>query len=64
MGELAEDIDIGFIADAEIPIWNGVQSVHDPLWMTNFETIYDHPELMVEWYAILGNHEYHGNTQA
>ncbi|OQB31458.1 MAG: Calcineurin-like phosphoesterase [Bacteroidetes bacterium ADurb.Bin174] len=65
MGELAEDIDIEFIADAgDTHHWNGVQSVHDPLWMTNFETIYDHPELMVEWYAILGNHEYHGNTQA
>ena len=65
MGELAEEIGIEFIAAAgDTHHWGGVQSVHDPLWMTNFETIYDHPELMVEWYAVLGNHEYRGNTQA
>lgn len=44
--------------------YQGVQSVADPLWMTNFEQIYSHPELQVEWYPILGNHEYRGNTQA
>ncbi len=65
MGELAEEIGIEFIAAAgDTHHWGGVQSVHDPLWMTNFETIYDHPELMEEWHAILGNHDYQGNTQA
>lgn len=42
----------------------GVRSVHDPLWLTNFEWIYKHPELMIPWYAVLGNHEYEGTTQA
>lgn len=42
----------------------GVQSVDDPLWMTNYELIYAHPELQVKWYPLLGNHEYRGNTQA
>ncbi|MBP8602227.1 MAG: metallophosphoesterase [Bacteroidaceae bacterium] len=65
MGELAENIGIEFVAAAgDTHHWGGVQSVHDPLWMTNFETIYDHPELMEEWYPVLGNHEYRGNTQA
>ena len=65
MGELAEDIGIEFIAAAgDTHHWGGVQSVHDPLWMTNFELIYDHPELREDWHAILGNHEYQGNTQA
>jgi 3',5'-cyclic AMP phosphodiesterase CpdA len=32
--------------------------------MTNYELIYKHPELQVEWYPLLGNHEYQGNTQA
>ena len=36
----------------------------DPLWMTNYELIYSHPELQIPWYPILGNHEYRGNTQA
>ena len=39
-------------------------SVDDPLWMTNYELIYSHPDLMLDWYPVLGNHEYRGNTQA
>lgn len=42
----------------------GVQSTADPLWMTNYELIYSHPELQVPWYPVLGNHEYRGNSQA
>lgn len=42
----------------------GIGSVNDPLWMTNYELIYSHPELQVEWCPVLGNHEYRGNTQA
>jgi len=38
--------------------------VNDPLWMTNYELIYSHPELMIDWFPVLGNHEYRGNTQA
>ena len=29
-----------------------------------YELVYSHPELMIPWYPILGNHEYRGNTQA
>jgi hypothetical protein len=65
MGELAAESDIEFVAAAgDVHHFNGVASVSDPLWMTNYELIYDHPELMLDWYAILGNHEYRGNTQA
>jgi len=65
MGKFAENHDIEFVAAAgDIHHFNGVASVNDPLWMTNFELIYDHPELMLDWYAIFGNHEYRGNTQA
>lgn len=42
----------------------GVESTADPLWMTNYELIYNHPELMVPWLPVLGNHEYRGNTRA
>jgi len=65
MGEVGEKVDIEFVAllgDAHH--FNGVASVQDPLWLTNFELIYDHPELMCEWYPVLGNHDYRGNTQA
>lgn len=65
MGALAADADVEFVAAAgDIHHFNGVASTSDPLWMTNFELIYDHPSLMLDWYAILGNHEYRGNTQA
>ena len=65
MGWMAEDVDPEFVAAiGDVHHFEGVQSVDDPLWMTNYELIYSHPDLMIDWYAILGNHEYRGNTQA
>ncbi len=65
MGALAERADIEFVASAGDTFhYLGVESTADPLWMTNYELIYDHPELQIDWYPMLGNHEYHGNTQA
>lgn len=43
---------------------SGVQSVSDPLWMTNFENVYKGPELQTEWHPVLGNHDYKGNPDA
>lgn len=51
-------------AAGDIHHFNGVRSVDDPLWMTNYELVYAHPELMLDWFPVLGNHEYRGNTQA
>lgn len=65
MGKMAENVDIEcVVAAGDIHHFEGVRSVNDPLWMTNYELIYSHPELMLPWYPILGNHEYRGNTQA
>ncbi len=65
MGTMAETIGPEcVIAAGDIHHFNGVASTSDPLWMTNYETIYAHPELMLDWFPILGNHEYRGNTQA
>lgn len=65
MGTMAEEIGPEFvIATGDIHHFEGVRSVNDPLWMTNFELIYSHPELMIDWFPVLGNHEYRGNTQA
>jgi 3',5'-cyclic AMP phosphodiesterase CpdA len=65
MGEIAEPADIEFVATAgDVFHYLGVQSTADPLWWTNYEMIYSHPELQVDWYPVLGNHEYHGNSQA
>jgi len=65
MGKMGEKIGPEFVlATGDIHHFEGVRSVNDPLWMTNFELIYSHPELMIDWFPILGNHEYRGNTQA
>ena len=65
MGKIAEEEDFeAVLALGDIHHFMGVQSVNDPLWMTNYELIYSHSELQIPWYPILGNHEYRGNTQA
>lgn len=65
MGEWADKADVEFIAAiGDVHHFNGVISTQDPLWMTNYELIYKHPELMIDWFPTLGNHEYRGNTQA
>lgn len=65
MGVMAEEIGPEcIIAAGDVHHFDGVQSVSDPLWMTNYELIYSHPELMIAWLPILGNHEYRGNTRA
>lgn len=42
----------------------GVSATSDPLWTESFESVYDAPELKCPWYAILGNHDYKGRTEA
>lgn len=65
MGEMAEVVDPEFVlATGDIHHFEGVQSVSDPLWMTNYELVYSHPDLMIDWFPVCGNHEYRGNTQA
>ena len=43
---------------------NGVASTRDPLWMFNYENIYKGPSLNVDWYPVLGNHDYRGSPTA
>lgn len=65
MGRMAETVGIECVAaPGDVHHFEGVRSTTDPLWMTNYELIYSHPELMLPWYPTLGNHEYRGNTQA
>jgi tartrate-resistant acid phosphatase type 5 len=42
----------------------GVASVDDPQWITSFERVYRHHSLQIDWYSVLGNHDYRGNPQA
>ena len=63
MGEMAGVVDPECVlAVGDIHHFNGVASLQDPLWMTNYELIYSHPDLMLDWFPVCGNHEYRGNT--
>ena len=65
MGKMGEEIGPeAVIAAGDVHHFEGVISTQDPLWMTNYELIYSHPELMISWFHVLGNHEYRGSTQA
>lgn len=65
MGEMAGVVDPECVfAVGDIHHFNGVASLQDPLWMTNYELVYSHPDLMLDWFPVCGNHEYRGNTQA
>jgi tartrate-resistant acid phosphatase type 5 len=65
MAKTADSINAKFIATCGDNFQiSGVASVHDPLWMANFENVYKGNSLQVEWYPVLGNHDYKGNTQA
>ena len=65
MGKMGEEIGPeAVIAAGDVHHFEGVISTQDPLWMTNYELIYSHPELMISWLPVLGNHEYRGSTQA
>lgn len=65
MGQMAETVGPECVlAVGDVHHFNGIASTSDPLWLTNYELIYSHPELMIDWLPVLGNHEYRGNTQA
>ena len=65
MGEMADTVDPECVlAVGDIHHFNGVTSTQDPLWLTNYEYVYSHPDLMLDWFPVCGNHEYRGNTQA
>lgn len=65
MGEFATDLrPRAVLSPGDVHHFEGIQSISDPLWLTNFELIYKHPDLMIEWYPVCGNHEYRGNPDA
>ncbi len=65
MSAVADTLDARFIVSCGDNFQiNGVASVQDPLWITNFENVYKGLPLQVEWFPVLGNHDYRGNTDA
>jgi hypothetical protein len=65
MAKTADQIDPKFIISCGDNFQiNGIQSINDPLWMTSYENIYKTPGLLIDWYPVLGNHDYKGNPEA
>jgi tartrate-resistant acid phosphatase type 5 len=65
MAKTADSIHTRFVATCGDNFQlSGIASAQDPLWMTNFENIYKTNALQVEWFPVLGNHDYKGSPQA
>ena len=65
MAKSADSVNAKFIASCGDNFQvSGIASTQDPLWMLNYENIYRGLSLQVEWYPVLGNHDYKGSPQA
>jgi tartrate-resistant acid phosphatase type 5 len=65
MARSAEKIEPSFVVSCGDNFQvQGVASVQDPLWISNYENVYKSVYLQCDWYPVLGNHDYRGNTQA
>jgi len=65
MAKTADSVDAKFIVSCGDNFQiNGIASTQDPLWISSFENVYKTPSLLVDWYPVLGNHDYHGSPQA
>jgi 3',5'-cyclic AMP phosphodiesterase CpdA len=65
MGETAEQLDAQMVISTGDNFYiNGIASTEDYAWISSFENIYTAHSLMVDWFPVLGNHDYRGNPQA
>jgi tartrate-resistant acid phosphatase type 5 len=65
MGETAADVHARFVISVGDNFYeDGVTGVDDPQWRASYEAVYTAPSLQVPWRVALGNHDYHGNSQA
>jgi len=65
MGETAAALKARFVISVGDNFYeDGIAGVADPKWKTSFEDIYTAPSLQIPWHVILGNHDYHGDSQA
>lgn len=66
MNKLAANRKVDFIISTGDNFYDkGVESIQDTLWQTVYKQIYDLPYIKnLDWYVVLGNHDYQGNYKA
>jgi tartrate-resistant acid phosphatase type 5 len=65
MGVVASALNARFVISVGDNFYeDGIKGVDDPQWKTSFEDVYSAPSLQAPWHVALGNHDYHGDSQA
>ncbi|CAA0831789.1 Purple acid phosphatase 3 [Striga hermonthica] len=65
MGDVGAKLSIDFVVSTGDNFYSdGLNGVNDTAFAESFSKIYTARSLQKPWYAILGNHDYHGNTEA
>jgi hypothetical protein len=65
MGATAATLGAAFIISTGDNIYpDGVRSADDPQFRATWENVYTDKSLQVDWYLVLGNHDYHGKPDA
>jgi hypothetical protein len=65
MGATAAAIGAAFVISTGDNFYpNGVRSANDPQFRETFENVYTDRSLLVDWYLVLGNHDYHDKPDA
>ncbi|CAI5509895.1 unnamed protein product [Closterium sp. Naga37s-1] len=65
MGRVAGGISSSFVISTGDNFYeDGLTDSNDPQFTSSFSEIFQAPSLRTQWYAVLGNHDYHGNPEA
>ncbi|XP_061989536.1 purple acid phosphatase 3-like [Rosa rugosa] len=65
MGRIGEKLDIDFVISTGDNFYgDGLKGVNDLAFLDSFKNIYTAKSLQKQWYSVLGNHDYRGNTEA
>ncbi|BBG94621.1 purple acid phosphatase 17 [Prunus dulcis] len=65
MGRIGEQLDIDFVVSTGDNFYgDGLRDVNDPAFLESFKDIYTATSLQKQWYSVLGNHDYRGDTEA
>ncbi|XP_012852591.1 PREDICTED: purple acid phosphatase 17-like [Erythranthe guttata] len=65
MGEIGGKLKIDFVVSTGDNFYtDGLSGVNDPAFAQSFSRIYTAKSLQIPWYSVLGNHDYHGDSEA